>query len=89
MTEPGLDRRRRDIAADGGGIGRADQQQRWHLQILEFVVHRLGEEGGTVGFYSTPVVEWPLEATSPSKHGGDIEQRILIHPLQYRQAAEG
>lgn len=48
MTNFGLDCRRRHIFADGGGVAGADQQQGGHLQILEFVVHRLGEECGIV-----------------------------------------
>ncbi len=36
--------RRRDITADGCGVLVTDQQQGGHLQVLELVVHRLGED---------------------------------------------
>ncbi|MNF94950.1 hypothetical protein D3C84_776800 [compost metagenome] len=37
-----------DVTADGGGVGRSDQQQGRHLQVLEFVIHRLSAGSGNV-----------------------------------------
>lgn len=61
-----LDRRRREVLANGGGVTGADQQQGGHLQVLELVVHRLGPECSNVGFYSRSVVGWPYQAQAPA-----------------------
>src|SRR5471032_1066157 len=39
-----LHRWRCEVLADGGGVGRANQQERRHFQVLELVVHQLGED---------------------------------------------
>ena len=49
-----LDLGGREVLADGGGVGGADQQQGRHLQVFELVVHRLGEGSGDVGFIYFP-----------------------------------
>lgn len=55
VAQLGLDRRRRDIAADGGGVRGADQQQGGYRQVLELVIDRLGTVVCSVGIYLTPV----------------------------------